>query len=67
MFPGTTWTCHICGEERPDAFISVYKSKAKLCGVDVDQNVRYCNDRAECISGAPLHSFFPATQEKEAN
>lgn len=47
-----TWTCHVCGDERPDRFISV-------CVKDVGpefgfypgimkQNVRYCNDREYC-------------------
>ena len=53
-----TWTCHICGEERPDERISVYSSmKALSSGIEMKQNVRYCNDRAECIEGAKTRSF----------
>jgi hypothetical protein len=47
-----TWTCHICGEKRPDRKISVLE-------VDVSKdfemppskaitNIRYCNDRKSC-------------------
>lgn len=44
-----TWTCHCCGDERPDAAVSVHK-------VAVDSvltvNVRYCNDRPACYDMA---------------
>ncbi|TET08652.1 hypothetical protein E3J84_05985 [Candidatus Aerophobetes bacterium] len=55
----TTWKCHICGEERPDAKISVWSKPftigGRLCG---QQNIRYCNDRQQCIEGAEDFSFF---------
>lgn len=47
-----TWTCHVCGENRPDAEISVFKSTRMVKTVEVHQNVRYCNDRASCTIGA---------------
>lgn len=51
-----TWTCHVCGDERPDRAISVYKrdmsAKFNLPPGTVQQNVRYCNDRPECVEGA---------------
>ncbi|KKN87014.1 hypothetical protein LCGC14_0262830 [marine sediment metagenome] len=55
-----TWECHICDEERPDAKISVLTKPIMIihgiaCGV---QNIRYCNDKAECIEGAQHKSFF---------
>lgn len=54
MFPFTTWTCHVCGDRRPDAKISVHKKQKELApGIPVDTNIRYCNDRATCIQGAP--------------
>lgn len=54
-----SWTCHVCKDERPDHLISVCKSKVALeGGIVVDQNVRYCNDRKECIERAPGISFF---------
>lgn len=51
-----TWTCHLCGDDRPDAQISV-------CSTDISvekglppgtmrQNVRYCNDRFACVEAA---------------
>ena len=53
-----TWTCHVCGKERPDAKISVYSSKVDMGhGIEMTQNVRYCNDRQACREGAPKVSF----------
>ena len=46
-----TWTCHVCGEERPDAQISVAKYHAIHERVPVGYNVRYCNDRPDCAAG----------------
>ncbi len=47
-----TWSCHICGEERPDARISVVKTDTSdqygLPLGTVEQNVRYCNDNPDC-------------------
>ena len=55
--PRLTWTCHVCGNERPDHRISVYKIDRswayKLPIGTVIANVRYCNDRADCLDGAP--------------
>ena len=48
-----TWTCHVCGDERPDRFISVFKAKHMVGAVEVQTNIRYCNDRPECAGGAP--------------
>ena len=47
------WTCHVCGDLRPDNKISVYSSTKELApGIPMTQNVRYCNDRQSCIDGA---------------
>lgn len=51
-----TWTCHVCGDVRPDAAISVAKNdrsaeKGLPAGTWIE-NVRYCNDRPECVAGA---------------
>jgi hypothetical protein len=43
------WTCHVCGEERPDDRISVYTEEVGIASV----NVRFCNDRPACQEGAP--------------
>lgn len=47
-----TWTCHVCGKERPDALISVHKrdisERFNLPSGTVSENVRYCNDSDEC-------------------
>jgi hypothetical protein len=54
-----TWTCHVCGEERPDAQISVLSTDITPEGqsFSMRQNVRYCNDRLSCITGASLVRF----------
>ena len=47
-----TWTCHICGKERPDDKISVRSkdtsAKFNLPVGSMKQNVRYCNDNLRC-------------------
>jgi hypothetical protein len=57
-----TWTCHICGQERPDDKISVEQHKVRMPGTNqqVMENVRYCNDKAECANAAPEFSFLTA-------
>ena len=49
-----TWTCHICGEERPDSKVSVCSTdlseEHKLPKGTMVQNVRYCNDRKNCCT-----------------
>jgi hypothetical protein len=54
-----SWTCHVCGRERPDDKISVF-SRTKVVegtGVTYQENVRYCNDNPTCIEKAPTISF----------
>jgi len=50
MFPlsSLTWTCHICGDDRPDNKISVAQHKINYG----QRNVRYCNDNADCEAQA---------------
>lgn len=55
-----TWTCHICRKERPDRFISAKQIDMK--GVPVTMNIRYCNDRVECLEGTKDFSFWEAAQ-----
>lgn len=50
-----TWTCMVCGDERPDAAISVAKRDLSNDGQIVPGatfNLRYCNDRADCTEKA---------------
>lgn len=56
-----TWRCDICGEERPDARISVHKVDIGVLSLNghrplppgtMIRNVKYCNDEASCIEGA---------------
>jgi hypothetical protein len=56
-FDDMTWSCHICKEERPDRFISVMKHHSYLRGIEIQQNVRYCNDRPDCIHAAQSFRF----------
>lgn len=57
-----TWTCHICGEERPDEKISVYKKDISedhnLPEGTMEHNVRYCNDKLECGQAAKGYDHF---------
>ena len=54
-----TWTCHICKQERPDDKISVVTKPLLIKGQVVgQQNIRYCNDNPDCISGAQDYSFM---------
>jgi hypothetical protein len=58
-----TWTCHVCKDERPDAQISVMKHATMIRGIEVQQNVRYCNDRPECVDGATDFRHFGAEEK----
>ena len=61
---GLTWTCHVCGQERPDEKISVYSKPLFINGVRCgEENIRYCNDNPECMMKAPVTSHF---ENKEA-
>jgi len=52
-----TWTCHICGRERPDNRISVLTKPLIMNGKVVgEQNIRYCNDNPKCLEGAKKFS-----------
>ncbi len=62
-----TWTCHVCHERRPDNCISVF-TKDISGGYDlkpgtVKENIRYCNDKLECINGAPTVALGWETNE----
>ena len=46
-----TWTCHICGKERPDEKISVLTYPLKDF-VGAECNVRYCNNTGTCYARA---------------
>lgn len=47
-----TWSCHVCGEIRPDNKISVHKTFAGEPDTPFQINTRYCNDRDKCKNGA---------------
>ena len=54
-----SWPCHICKERRPDDKISVFKTDtSEEYGVPkgtMSQNVRYCNDKEDCIEKAKTY------------
>jgi len=66
-----TWTCHACGAERLNQFVSVAHRKVEMPrprGSVVQLNARYCNDRAECLRRVPdvLDEWAgPLLREKE--
>lgn len=50
-----TWSCDICGKERPDAKISVHKVDIGPEGLPpgtVTRNIKYCNDNPNCYEAA---------------
>ncbi len=65
-----TWSCMVCGEQRPDAQISVRKILYRRVGyagnpavdsrmVQLQVNVRYCNDRASCAGVTRTAEHWP--------
>jgi hypothetical protein len=63
---GLTWTCHVCGRERPDDRISVHHvtiDNGKNDGIPITANVRYCNDRQSCYVGAEEVDFVKKLRE----
>lgn len=63
-----TWTCHICGEERPDEMIAVRvhdtSEEFNLPPGTMKQNVRYCLDRPACGRGAETFRFARGDDEE---
>jgi len=60
-----TWKCHVCGEERPDICISVFRKRSNINGIDFQQNIRYCNDKQGCIDGAKNVDFLKPVREQQ--
>lgn len=64
-----TWTCHVCGRERPDDKIQVYTTDlSHEFGLEIGtlrQNVRYCEDNAECVIKAPTIRLVPPAPQNE--
>jgi hypothetical protein len=63
-----TWPCMVCGDERPDAQISV--AHRQIPGMEdlfphgARANVRYCVDRAACAAIATAPGVWPPTGER---
>lgn len=48
-----TWRCEVCKSDRIDDDISVVTLKKELdVGGTMGRNVKYCNDKPECLDGA---------------
>jgi hypothetical protein len=45
-----TWTCNVCGEERPDALVGVAKRQGPI--PEALWNIRFCIDRLACTAYA---------------
>lgn len=55
---GSTWRCHACGDERPDAVIAVFTRRVFTGTLAGQEHVRYCRDRQECVEGARRVSWL---------
>ncbi len=53
-----TWSCHVCGDIRPDDRISVQSNKVMIGAVEAQENIRYCNDKPTCIEGSKEVTFL---------
>lgn len=64
-----TWSCHICGQERPDALIGVLStdvsSEHNLAAGTMRQNVRYCLDKPTCREAATTYRFLRRRHERK--
>jgi len=61
-----TWTCHICGKERPDEKIGVVTGQLRMVP-NAEINIRYCNDNLACETEARIKASigkFPNKKEK---
>jgi hypothetical protein len=65
--PVLEWTCHVCGELRPDDKINVYSRVSTRFGVELTENVRYCNDKPDCFEKAKVVTFLPEADEDRVN
>ncbi len=61
------WDCHVCGDERPDDVIGVFKvdtsAENGLPPGTMVQNIRYCTDKPECVIGARSYRHVQPPKE----
>ena len=62
---GNIWKCHICGSTRPDAQTSVHTKMTTFSGIEVQENIRYCNDNPDCMEKAKSFSFLKKDKAEE--
>jgi len=67
MLRDLTWTCHLCGQTRPNDRISVRKRPLLFRGVELVQNVRYCNDNPDCIDRSKTHDLVQPQPAPDCN
>jgi hypothetical protein len=61
-----TWTCHVCGAERPDDRISTAQHlHVNGAGVEMKVNVRYCNDNEECFKEAQVSDLWKLEWDRQ--
>lgn len=53
-----SWTCHVCGESRPDDMIDVHSRIRIVNGIEIQENVRYCKDSTDCARGAATKTWL---------
>jgi hypothetical protein len=61
-FSDLRWTCHICGQERPDEMIAVMvtdlSDEIEMPTGTLKQNVRYCIDNRVCTEAARTYRLL---------
>lgn len=57
-----SWTCHVCKQIRPDKAISVFHRTENIGGVDIETNIRYCNDNNDCSEKVKTFSLLKPTK-----
>lgn len=58
MMGDDTWKCAVCHTERPDEKISVAQhTHVNGLGVEMKENVKFCNDNQQCKHDAMLHGL----------
>lgn len=65
-----TWTCHACGDVRPDSEIAVFSRVHPIerSGATMSENIRFCADRPACEERAQHISLLGQPgMEKPAN
>ncbi len=62
-----TWICDVCKTRRPDDKISVHTKTSPIEGTDstIDMNIKYCNDKPKCVTGAKKVDYFKGKKQSK--